>query len=70
MALLCRRFYKIPVTTELVKAVESGGKYSEEETVFYAYRPEVPKPRGSMKPLGQSIYYPFHGLVTKASSVF
>jgi hypothetical protein len=43
-------FYKIPVTPELVKAVESGER-PEEETVVHAYRPEVPRPEEGMKPL-------------------
>ena len=43
-------FYKIPVTPELVRAVESG-KRPEQETVLYACRPEVPRPEQFMKPL-------------------
>jgi hypothetical protein len=43
-------FYKIPVTPELVRAVESG-KRPEEETVVYAYRPEVPRPEEGMRPV-------------------
>jgi hypothetical protein len=43
-------FYKIPVTPELVRAVESGER-PEEETVVHAYRPEVPSPEEGMKPL-------------------
>jgi hypothetical protein len=43
-------FYKIPVTHELVRAVESG-KRPEDETVVYAYRPRVPKPEEGMRPL-------------------
>ena len=43
-------FYKIPITAELVEAVEAG-KQPEEETVVHAYRPEVPRPEEGMKPL-------------------
>ena len=43
-------FYKIPVTPELVKAVESGER-PEEETVVYVYRPDVPRPEEGMRPL-------------------
>jgi hypothetical protein len=43
-------FYKIPITAELVKAVESG-KRPEEETVVHAYIPEVPRPEEGMKSL-------------------
>jgi hypothetical protein len=43
-------FYKIPITPELVTAVESG-KRPEEETIVHAYRPEVPRPEEGMKPL-------------------
>ena len=43
-------FYKIPVTPELVRAVESG-EHPEEETVVYAYRPEVPIPEEGMRSL-------------------
>jgi len=43
-------FYKIPVTPELVRAVESGER-PEEETVVHAYRPEVPSPEEGMGPL-------------------
>ncbi len=43
-------FYKIPVTPELVRAVESGER-PEEETVVHAYRPEVPRPEEGMRPL-------------------
>ncbi len=43
-------FYKIPVTPELVAAVESGIP-PEEETVIHAYLPEVPRPEEGMKPL-------------------
>jgi hypothetical protein len=43
-------FYKIPVTAELVRAVESG-EHPEQETVVHAYRPEVPRPEEGMKPL-------------------
>ena len=43
-------FYMIPVTSELVRAVESGER-PEEETVVHAYRPEVPRPEEGMKPL-------------------
>ena len=43
-------FYKIPITPELVRAVESG-EQPEQETVVYAYRPEVPRPEEGMKPL-------------------
>jgi len=40
-------FYKIPITTELVGAVEAG-KRPEQETVVHAYRPEVPRPEEGM----------------------
>ena len=43
-------FYKIPITPELVTAVESG-ECPEQETIAYAYRPEVPRPEEGMKPL-------------------
>jgi hypothetical protein len=43
-------FYKIPVTPELVRAVESVER-PEEETVVHAYLPEVPRPEEGMKPL-------------------
>jgi hypothetical protein len=43
-------FYKIPVTAELVRAVESGER-PEQETIVHAYRPEVPRPEEGMKPL-------------------
>jgi len=43
-------FYKIPITPELVTAVESG-ECPEQETIVYAYRPEVPRPEEGMKPL-------------------
>jgi len=43
-------FYKIPVTAELVRAVESG-EHPEQETVVHAYRPEVPRPEEGMRPL-------------------
>jgi len=43
-------FYKIPVTAELVRAVESG-EHPEQETVVHAYRPEVPRPEEGTKPL-------------------
>jgi hypothetical protein len=43
-------FYKIPVTPELVRAVESSER-PEQETVVYAYHPEVPRPEEGMKPL-------------------
>ena len=42
--------YKIPITAELVRAVESG-EQPEEETVVHAYVPEVPRPEEGMKPL-------------------
>ena len=42
-------FYKIPITAELVRAVESG-KQPEQETVVHAYVPEVPRPEEGMKP--------------------
>jgi hypothetical protein len=44
-------FYKIPVTHELVRAVESGERPEEETTVVHAYRPEVPRPEEGMRPL-------------------
>jgi len=43
-------FYKIPVTPELIRAVESGER-PDEETVVHAYRPEVPRPEEGMGPL-------------------
>jgi len=43
-------FYKIPITPELVRAVESGER-PEQETVVHAYHPEVPRPEEGMKPL-------------------
>jgi hypothetical protein len=43
-------FYKVPVTPELVKAVESGER-PEQETVVYAHLPQVPRPEEGMKPL-------------------
>lgn len=43
-------FYKIPVTPELVAAVESGME-PEQETVIHAYLPEVPRPEEGIKPL-------------------
>ncbi|KAI0285329.1 hypothetical protein BGY98DRAFT_909892 [Russula aff. rugulosa BPL654] len=43
-------FYKIPITPELVKAVESGER-PEEETIVHAYRPEVPRPEEGIRPL-------------------
>ena len=43
-------FYKIPITAELVRAVEAG-EQPEQETVVHAYRPEVPRPEEGMKPL-------------------
>jgi hypothetical protein len=43
-------FYKIPITSELVKAVESGER-PEEETIVHAYRPEVPRPEEGIRPL-------------------
>jgi len=47
-------FYKIPITAELVRAVESGER-PEQETVVHAYVPEVPtkvpRPEEGMKPL-------------------
>ena len=43
-------FYKIPVTAELVSAVDAG-KRPQQETVVHAYRPEVPQPEEGMKPL-------------------
>ena len=43
-------FYKIPVTPELVRAVESGER-PEQETVVYAHLPQVPRPEEGMKPL-------------------
>lgn len=43
-------FYKIPITTELVKAVEAG-EQPEQETVVHACVPEVPQPEEGMKPL-------------------
>ncbi|EPQ56934.1 hypothetical protein GLOTRDRAFT_37590 [Gloeophyllum trabeum ATCC 11539] len=47
-------FYRIPVTTELVRAVQMG-EYPEQETVVYAHVPSVPRPARryseGMKPL-------------------
>jgi hypothetical protein len=43
-------FYKIPITPELVRAVESGER-PEQETVVHAYHPEVPRPEEGIKPL-------------------
>ena len=43
-------FYKIPITPELVAAVESG-KRPEEETIVHAYCPEVPRPEEGIRPL-------------------
>jgi hypothetical protein len=43
-------FYKIPITPELVGAVESG-EHPEQETVVHAYRPGVPRPEEGMRPL-------------------
>jgi len=47
-------FYKIPVTTELVRAVQLG-EYPAQETVVYAHLPPVPRPARryseGMKPL-------------------
>ena len=43
-------YYKIPVTAELVSAVDAG-KRPEQETIVHAYRPEVPRPGEGMKPL-------------------
>ena len=43
-------FYKIPVTSELVTAVEAG-EQPELETTVHAYRPEVPRPEESIRPL-------------------
>jgi hypothetical protein len=43
-------FYKIPITPELVRAVESG-EHPKQETVVYAYHPEVPRPEEGIKPL-------------------
>ena len=42
-------FYKIPVTPELVRAIESGSR-PEHETIVHAYRPEVPRPKEGMRP--------------------
>jgi hypothetical protein len=43
-------FYKIPITPELVTAVESG-EQPDQETVVHVYRPEVPRPEEGMRPL-------------------
>lgn len=47
-------FYKIPVTAELVRAVQLG-EYPAQETVVYAHLPPVPRParryNEGMKPL-------------------
>ncbi|KAK2464807.1 hypothetical protein APHAL10511_003225 [Amanita phalloides] len=47
-------FYKIPITTELVRAVQLG-EYPAHETVVYAHLPTVPRPARrhseGMKPL-------------------
>jgi hypothetical protein len=43
-------FYKIPITTELVTAVESGER-PQQDTIVHAYRPEVPRPGEGMRPL-------------------
>ena len=43
-------FYKILITVELVKAVESGGQ-PKQETVVHVYVPEVSQPEKCMKPL-------------------
>jgi hypothetical protein len=43
-------FYKIPITPELVTAVESG-EHPEEDTIVHAYRPEVPRAEEGMRPL-------------------
>jgi hypothetical protein len=47
-------FYKVPITSELVTAVESG-KQPDQETIVRVYRPEVPIPEegmtAAMKPL-------------------
>jgi len=43
-------FYKIPITPELVTAVEAG-EQPEQETIVHAYLPEVPRPEEGMKPL-------------------
>jgi hypothetical protein len=43
-------FFKIPITTELVTAVESG-EPPQQETIVHAYHPEVPRPGEGMKPL-------------------
>jgi len=43
-------FYKIPITPELVRAVESGER-PEQETVVHAYLPEVPRPEEGIKPV-------------------
>ena len=37
-------FYKIPVTSELVRALRVGA-YSEHETVVFAHAPVVPRPK-------------------------
>ena len=47
-------FYKIPITNELVRAVESGEK-PELETVVHVYVPEVPRPEEGMKPLDNRV---------------
>ena len=47
-------FYKIPITDELVRAVESGEKPNL-ETVVHVYVPEVPRPEEGMKPLDNRV---------------
>ena len=43
-------FYKILVTSELVRAIKSGNQ-PKQETIVHAYRPEVPRPEEGMRPL-------------------
>ena len=43
-------FYKIPITPELVTAIEAG-EQPEHETVVHAYLPEVPRPEEGMRAL-------------------
>ena len=47
-------FYKIPITDELVRAVESGEKPNL-ETVVHVYVPEVQRPEEGMKPLDNRV---------------
>ncbi len=42
--------YKIPITAELFRAVQSG-EHPEQETVVHASLLEIPRPEEGMKPL-------------------